>query len=126
MEEFPKFAAAHYELGLLYKTEGDTAKALERFRSVALIDAANFDLAPQLQEIGNNVIATISNDEVDTVSNDEVVAKKYAQAVDAFQIILKHYPKHESIAAISYQTGFLLVENLKDKVAGLELLKKYN
>ena len=64
-----------------------------------------FDLVPQLREIGNNVIAAIDDNAVAT--------EKYAQAVDAFQLILKHYPEHESIATLSYQTGFLLVENLK-------------
>jgi tetratricopeptide (TPR) repeat protein len=125
LEEFPKFADAHYQLGLLYKIDGNIEKALARFRSVALIDAANFDLVPQLQEIGNNAIATISNDEVVTISDDEIATntKKYAQAVDAFKLILKHYPEHESVPTLSYQTGFLLVENLNDTVAGLELLK---
>ncbi len=116
LEEFPKFADAHYQLGLLHKTDKDFAKALERFRSVALMDAANFDLVPQLQEIGNNAIATI---------DDNIDAKeKYAQAVDAFQLILKNYPEHETIPTLSYQTGFLLVENLEDAVAGLDLLQK--
>ena len=116
IEDFPKFADAHYQLGLLYKTEGDIAKALERFRSVALIDAQKFDLVPQLREIGNNMIAAIDDNAVAT--------EKYAQAVDAFQLILKHYPEHKSVATLSYQTGFLLVENLNDTVAGFELLQK--
>ncbi len=124
LEEFPKFADAHYQLGLLYKTDGDFAKALERFRSVALIDAQNFDLVPQLQEIGNNVIATIDTDEITTTDNNAVAMEKYAQAVDAFQLILEHYPEHESVPTLSYQTGFLLVENLNDTEAGLELLQK--
>ena len=115
LEEFPKFADAHYQLGLLYKTDGDFAKALERFRSVALIDAQKFDLVPQLQEIGNNAIATI---------DDNVVAmEKYAQAVDAFQLILKHYPEHESVPTLTYRVGFLLMKQLKDTMAGLELLQ---
>ncbi len=125
LKEFPKFADAHYQLGLLYKIDGDIEKALTKFRSVALINAENFDLVPLLQEIGNNAIATISNDEVTPISDDEIAAntKKYAQAINAFQLILKYYPEHEAVPMLSYQTGFLLVENLKDTVAGLELLK---
>lgn len=107
LEEFPKFADAHYQLGLLYRIDGDIEKALARFRSVALIDAENFDLVPLLQEIGENADAT----------------ENYAQAVNAFQLIIKYYPKHESVPKLSYQTGFLLVEKLNDAVAGLELLK---
>ncbi|RKU19046.1 hypothetical protein C6501_01880 [Candidatus Poribacteria bacterium] len=108
LEEFPKFADAHYQLGLLYKIDGDIDNTLARFRTVALIDAQNFDLVPLLQEIGNNAIA-IGN---------------YIHAVNAFQLILKHYPEHESVAKLSYQTGFLLVKELKDVTAGLELLQK--
>ncbi|MDE0483659.1 MAG: tetratricopeptide repeat protein [Candidatus Poribacteria bacterium] len=131
LEEFPKFADAHYQLGLLYKIDGDIEKALARFRSVALIDAENFDLVPLLQEIGNNAIATIDTDAAATTDGNAVATtddntaamEKYAQAIDAFQLILKYYPEHEAVPTLSYQTGFLLVENLKDKVAGLELLK---
>ncbi len=108
LEEFPKFADAHYQLGLLYKIEGDIDKTLARFRSVALIDAQNFDLVPLLQEIGSNAVAT----------------KNYAQAVNAFQLILTHYPEHESAPTLTYQTGFLLVKELEDVTAGLELLQK--
>lgn len=123
LEEFPKFADAHYQLGLLYKINGDIEKALARFRSVALIDAENFDLVPLLQEIGNNAIATIDTDAGATTENNADAMQKYAQAVDAFQLILKYYPEHEAVPTLSYQTGFLLVENLNDKVAGLELLE---
>lgn len=123
LEEFPKFADAHYQLGLLYKIDGDIEKALARFRSVALIDAENFDLVPLLQEIGNNVIATIDTDASATTDDNAFAMEKYTQAVDAFQLILKYYPEHEAVPTLSYQTGFLLVENLKDTVAGLELLK---
>ena len=46
IEEFPKYPDAHYQLGLLYKANGDNANALERFRFVAILDAPNFDLVP--------------------------------------------------------------------------------
>ena len=123
LEEFPKFVDAHYQLGLLYKTDGDFAKALERFRSVALIDAQNFDLLPQLQEIGNNAIATIDENAIATIDENAIAMEKYAQAVDAFQLILKHYPEHESVPTLTYRVGFLLIKQLKDTMAGLELLK---
>ncbi|MDE0084890.1 MAG: tetratricopeptide repeat protein [Candidatus Poribacteria bacterium] len=123
LEEFPKFADAHFQLGLLYKIDGDIETALARFRSVALIDAENFDLVPLLQEIGNNAIATIDTDAAATTDDNTFAMEKYAQAVDAFQLILKYYPEHEAVPTLSYQTGFLLVENLKDTVAGLELLE---
>ncbi len=108
LEEFPKFVDAHYQLGLLYKADGDIQKALARFRAVLLIDAKNFDLVPLLQEIGDNAVTT----------------EDYAQAVNAFQLILTHYPKHESIPKLTYQTGFLLMKELKDPEAALELLQK--
>ena len=42
IEEFPKYPDAHYQLGLLYKANGDNANALERFRFVAILDASKF------------------------------------------------------------------------------------
>ena len=106
--ESPKYAEPHYQLGLLHKTDGDTEKALLRFRSILLIDAKKFDLVPLLQEIGENA----------------VVAEEYTQAVKAFQLILTHYPEHKVVARLSYQTGFILVEKLTDTEAGLDLLHK--
>ncbi|RKU24524.1 hypothetical protein C6503_00715 [Candidatus Poribacteria bacterium] len=107
IEEFPRYPAAHYQLGLLHKANGDNANALERFRSVAILDAANFDLVPHLQELGNAALA------------DEA----YAEAVDSYQLILRYYPEHESIPELSYITGFLLVEELEDYDTGLPLLE---
>ena len=107
IEEFPRYPAAHYQLGLLHKANGDNANALERFRSVAILDAANFDLVPHLQELGNTALAN----------------EAYAEAVDSYQLILKYYPEHESIPELSYITGFLLVEELEDYDEGLPILE---
>ena len=107
IEEFPRYPAAHYQLGLLHKANGDNANALERFRSVAILDAANFDLVPHLQELGNAALAN----------------EAYAEAVDSYQLILRYYPEHASIPELRYITGFLLVEELKDSDTGLPLLK---
>ena len=107
IEEFPGYPAAHYQLGLLHETDGDNAKALERFRSVAILDAANFDLIPHLQELGNAALAN----------------EAYAEAVDSYQLILRYYPEHASIPELRYITGFLLVEELEDYGTGLPLLE---
>ena len=107
IEEFPKYPAAHYQLGLLYKANGDTANAIERFRSVAILDAANFDLVPHFRELGDAALANAV----------------YGEAVANYQLILKYYPEHESVSGLSYLTGFLLVEQLADDDAGLSLLE---
>ena len=107
IEEFPRYPAAHYQLGLLHETHGDNAKALERFRSVAILDAANFDLVPHLQELGNAAFAN----------------EAYAEAVDSYQLILRYYPEQASIPELRYITGFLLVEELGDYDIGLPLLE---
>lgn len=108
IQESPKYADAHYQLGLLNNIEGNIDKALIHFKSVLLIDTQKYDLVPLLQEIANNAIS----------------AEDYTQAVNANQLIIKHYPEHRSIAKISYQTGFLLIEKLEDPIAALELLVK--
>ena len=107
IEEFPRYAAAHYQLGLRHETDGDNAAALERFRSVAILDAANFDLVPHLQELGNAALAN----------------EAYAEAVDSYQLILRYYPEQTSLPELRYITGFLLVEELEDYDTGLPLLK---
>lgn len=107
IEEFPRYPAAHYQLGLLHETNGDNAKALERFRSVAILDAANFDLVPHLQELGNAALAN----------------EAYAEAVDSYQLILRYYPEQALIPELRYITGFLLVEELEDYDTGLLLLE---
>lgn len=108
LETSPKFVDAHYQLGLLYKQDEEIEKALLRFKFVALIDAKGFDLVPMLKEIGEAAIAS----------------ENYTQAVNAYQLILNHYPEHSSVKRLSYQTGFMLVEKLNDTVAGLDLLQK--
>lgn len=107
MEEFPKYAAAHYHLGILHKANGDTEKALERFRSVVLIDPASFDLVPPLREIGDAALAT----------------ENYAKAIEIYEMILTYYPEHAAVPELSYLTGFLFVEKLQDYPSGLRLLE---
>ena len=107
IEEFPGYPAAHYQLGLLHKANGDNPNALERFRSVAILDAANFDLVPHFQELGNAAL----------------VSEAYAEAVDNYQLILKYYSEHTSVPELSYITGFLLVEELEAYSEGLPVLK---
>ena len=106
IQESPKYTDAHYQLGLLNKADGNVQKALVHFKSVLLIDAQKYDLVPLLQEIGENA----------------VVAEDYLQAVNAYQLLITHYPKHKSIPKISYQTGFLFAEKLDDPTAALDLL----
>ncbi len=106
LEETPKYVEAHYQLGLLHQKDSDIDKALTRFRSVLLIDTTKFDLVPLLKEIGDNA----------------VVKEEYTQAVNAYQLIIKHYPNHRIVSSLSYQTGFILVENLKENTAALDLL----
>ncbi|RKU26185.1 hypothetical protein C6497_14120 [Candidatus Poribacteria bacterium] len=108
LEESPKFVDAHNQLGLLYNANQQIDKALERFQSVAIIDSEKYNDLPQiLQEIGTNAIES----------------EDFANAVKAFKIVLNYFPEHDSIGNLSYTTGFLLVENLNDTVAGLELLQ---
>ena len=107
IEEFPKYPDAHYQLGLLYKANGDNANALERFRFVAILDAPNFDLVPLFHELGNIALAN----------------EAYDVAADNYQLILTYYPDHPDASGLKYITGFLLIEELTDPNAGLSLLE---
>ena len=107
IEEFPKYPDAHYQLGLLYKANGDNANALERFRSVVILDAASFDLVPLFHELGNTALAN----------------EAYDVAADNYQLILTYYPDHPDVSGLKYLTGFLLIEQLENHSAGLSLLE---
>lgn len=107
IEEFPKYPDVHYQLGLLYKANGDNTNALERFRSVAILDAVNFALVPHFRELGDAALAN----------------EAYGEAVENYRLILQYYPDHESVPGLSYITGFLLAEQLLDDNAGLSLLE---
>ena len=107
IEEFPKYPDAHYQLGLLYKANGDNANALERFRSVVILDAPSFDLVPRFHELGDTALAN----------------ETYDVAVDNYQLILTYYPEHPDVSVLKYLTGFLLIEQLEDYNAGLPLLE---
>ena len=106
IQESPKYADAHYQLGLLNNADGNGQIALVHFKSVLLIDAHKYDLVPLLQGIGDNAVA----------------AEDYLQAVNAYQLLITHYPAHRTIPKISYQTGFLFVEELDDPTAALDIL----
>ena len=107
IEEFPKYPEAHYQLGLLYKANGDNTNALERFRFVAILDAPSFDLVPLFHELGNTAL----------------VNEAYDVAVDNYQLILTYYPDHPDVSGLKYLTGFLLIEELAHPSAGLALLE---
>lgn len=107
IEEFPKYPDAHYQLGLLYKANGDNTNALERFRSVAILDAPSFDLVPLFHELGDIALAN----------------EAYDVAADNYQLILTYYPDHPDVSVLKYITGFLLIEELEDSSAGLSLLE---
>ena len=107
IEEFPKYPEAHYQLGLLYKANGDDANALERFRFVAILDAPNFDLVPLFHELGDTALAN----------------EAYDVAVDNYQLVLTYYPDHPDASGLKYITAFLLIEELGDPSAGLSLLE---
>ena len=117
IEEFPKYPNAHYHLGLLYKANGDNTNALERFRSVAILDAVNFELAPHFRELGDAALA-------DAALADAALANEaYREAVENYRLILQYYPDHESVPGLSYITGFLLAEQLVADDEGLSLLE---
>ena len=107
IEEFPKYPDAHYQLGLLYKANRDNTNALERFRSVVILDAPSFDLVPLFHELGDTALAN----------------ETYDVAVDNYQLILTYYPEHPDVSVLKYLTGFLLIEQLEDYNAGLPLLE---
>lgn len=105
--EFPKYADAHYNLGLLLKEDGYIDEALEYFGRVAKIAPDSYELAIAFKDAADNYRA----------------AEEFDKAFDAYLLIFDHYPTHSDAAHAGYVAGFLLAEQLDAPAKALKLLQ---
>ncbi|MDE0043216.1 MAG: tetratricopeptide repeat protein, partial [Candidatus Poribacteria bacterium] len=74
IEEFPKYADAHYNLGLLLKEDGAIDEALSYFGRVAKIAPQSYNLAADIK----------------TVADSYLAAGAFRKAADAYLLIFNH------------------------------------
>ncbi len=108
IEAFPRYADAHYQLGLLFQAEGNNDEALKYFSRVAKINPEAYNMATQFKEASDAYLA----------------AEEYRKAVDAYLLLFHNYPYHQSAEQAAYTAGFLLTEKLDEPEEGLAGLQK--
>ena len=106
--EFPKYAAAHYNLGLLLKEDGAIDRALDYFGRVAKIAPHSYNLVSEFKAAGDSYFA----------------AEAFRKAADAYLLIFNHYPTHSEAAHAGYSAGFILTERLDAAAEALEILQE--
>ncbi len=110
IEEFPKYADAHYKLGQLLEEDGEAGRALECFGRVARIDSQSYDLAAVFKNAGDRYLES----------------GQYREAVDAYLLLFDHYASHPEAAYAGYTSGFTLYERLDAASEGLKVLQEAN
>ncbi|MCZ6678038.1 MAG: tetratricopeptide repeat protein [Candidatus Poribacteria bacterium] len=105
---FPKYAEAHYQLGLLFQEEGNNDEAIRYFGHVAKINAEGYNMAAQFRQAGDTYFA----------------AEEYRKAVDAYLLVFRHYSDHPNAEFAAYTAGFLLTEELDAAKEGLSTLQE--
>lgn len=108
IEEFPKYADAHYNLGLLLKEEGAIDDALGYFGRVAKIDPHTYNLAAEIK----------------TVADSYLAAEAFRKAADAYLLIFNHYPTYAEAENAGYMAGFILTERLDSTAEALKILQE--
>ena len=105
--EYPKYADAHYNLGLLLKEDGYIDEALEYFGRVAKIAPDSYALAAAFKDAADKYIS----------------AEEFRKASEAYLLIFDHYPTHSDAAHAGYAAGFLLAERLDAPAKALKILQ---
>ena len=108
IEAFPRFADAHYKLGVLLLEDGEIDKAVKYFGYVAKINPEAYNLAMQLKITGDTYLK----------------AEEYRKASQAYLMIFTHYPNHIDSEYAGYTAGFLLAEKLEASEEALQVLQE--
>lgn len=108
IEAFPRFADAHYKLGMLLQEDGEIDEAVKYFGFVAKINPDAYNLAMQLKGAGDAYLKT----------------EAYRKASQAYLLIFNHYPSHSDGEYAGYTAGFLLAEKLESHEAALQVLQE--
>ena len=108
IQEFPKYAEAHYKLALLLQQEGKDDEAFIYLGHVVTINPEAYDMSTLFKQAGDNFSE----------------AEEYQKAVDAYLLLFKHYPAHQDAAYAGYTAASLLAEQLGDVEGGLKILQE--
>ncbi len=108
IEAFPRFADAHYKLGVLLQDEGNTDEAVIYFGYAAKISPEAYNLAMQLKGVGDTYLT----------------AEEYRKAIQTYLLIFNFYPTHTDAEYAGYTAGFLLAEKLEANEEAVQVLQE--
>jgi tetratricopeptide (TPR) repeat protein len=108
IEAFPKYADAHYRIGLLLQEEGKNDEALESFARVVAINPEAQDMSATFKQVGDAYHQ----------------AAEYDKAAKSYQLLFQHYPNHPDAAYAGYTAASLLAEKVGDVEAALKILQE--
>ena len=108
IDAFPRFADAHYRLGVLHSEDGDIDEAVKYFGFAAKINPEAYNLAMQFKSTGDTYLK----------------AEEYRKASQAYLMIFNHYPSHVESEYAGYTAGFLLAEKLEANEEALHVLQE--
>lgn len=103
---FPKYADAHYRIGLLLQAEGKNDEALESFARVVAINPEAQDMSATFKQVGDAYHQ----------------AEEYDKAAKSYQLLFQYYPSHPDAAYAGYTAATLLSEKGGDVEAALKIL----
>ncbi len=108
IEEFPKYADAHYNLGLVQKEDGAIDEALASFGRVAKIAPRTYNLAAEIKKAADSYLAS----------------EAFRKAADAYLLLFDYYPTHSEAEHAGYTAGFILTDRLQETAEALKVLQE--
>lgn len=96
IDEFPKYASAHYELALMYEKEGDIEKSMRYFGYVAAIEPQHYEMASKFKNAGDKYLAQ----------------GELSKAASAYLMLSKYFPENPYAENAAYRSGFIFAEQL--------------
>ena len=95
---FPRYADAHYELGLLMEKEGNVEEAMRFFGRVVTINPQRDDMTDRFK----------------TAFNTYLSQGDYSKAAESGLMLFESYPNDPTAESVIYQVGFLFAEKLNN------------
>ena len=108
IDGFPKYTDAHYQLALLFEAQGNNDEALRYFGHVVKIDPNAYSMEARFKEAGDGYLE----------------AEEYRKAVNAYSLLFRIYPDRYGAEDAAYTSGFLLADQLDERVEGLKVLQE--
>jgi len=94
IKEFPRYADAHYQLGLILEKEGEAEEAMEYFGHVVKIAPDRYNMAGRFKKAGDDYLAE----------------GEHGKAAEAYLKHFKYFPNDQFAPEAIYQAGFLFAE----------------